>query len=89
MISELHNLVDALAKACLRSVMSGISYIYIYILLLFLTFLHFQLAARPGSPESLQQLIEIAKNPANAPNLSPLAVGREDIARTPRDKKVH
>ncbi|XP_057807321.1 uncharacterized protein LOC131021995 isoform X2 [Salvia miltiorrhiza] len=58
-ISELHNLVDALAK----------------------------LAARPGSPESLQQLIEIAKNPANAGNLSPLAVGKEEIARTPRDKK--
>ncbi|XP_047937913.1 CCR4-NOT transcription complex subunit 1 isoform X1 [Salvia hispanica] len=59
-ISELHNLVDALAK----------------------------LAARPGSPESLQQLIEIAKNPANAGNLSPLAVGKEEIARTPRDKKL-
>ncbi|KAH6817786.1 transcription regulator [Perilla frutescens var. frutescens] len=58
-ISELHNLVDALAK----------------------------LAARPGSPESLQQLIEIAKNPANAANLSPSAVGKEEIARTPREKK--
>ncbi|KAL8500295.1 hypothetical protein ACS0TY_020046 [Phlomoides rotata] len=59
-ISELHNLVDALAK----------------------------LAARPGSPESLQQLIEIAKNPANAASLSPFAVGKEDITRTSRDKKA-
>ena len=84
-ISELHNLVDALAKACLLSMMpatlwiiSGVSNYFPY----------FQLAARPGSPESLQQLIEIAKNPANAGNLSPLAVGKEEIARTPRDKKV-
>ncbi|KAG6432328.1 hypothetical protein SASPL_103904 [Salvia splendens] len=66
-ISELHNLVDALAKACLLSIMPAI----------------------PGSPESLQQLIEIAKNPANAGNLLPLAVGKEEIARTPRgDKKT-
>ncbi|KAG6431048.1 hypothetical protein SASPL_109123 [Salvia splendens] len=47
-----------------------------------------QLTARPESPESLQQLIEIAKNPANAGNLSPSAVGKEEIARTSRDKKV-
>ncbi|XP_051134130.1 uncharacterized protein LOC127253505 [Andrographis paniculata] len=59
-ISELHNLVDALAK----------------------------LAARPGSPESLQQLVEIAKNPANAAVLSPMAIGKEDSTRTPRDKKA-
>ncbi|XP_011090133.1 CCR4-NOT transcription complex subunit 1 isoform X2 [Sesamum indicum] len=59
-ISELHNLVDALAK----------------------------LAARPGSPESLQQLVEIAKNPASAATLSPVAVGKEDNTRTSRDKKA-
>lgn len=60
-----------------------------YLCLKLLTVIHnFQLAARPGSPESLQQLIEIAKNPANAANLTPSAVGKEDIARTPRDKKV-
>ncbi|KAL8540308.1 hypothetical protein ACS0TY_001780 [Phlomoides rotata] len=46
------------------------------------------LAARPGSPESLQQLIEIAKNPANAAALSSFAVGKEDIMKTSRDKKV-
>ncbi|KAL1548658.1 transcription regulator [Salvia divinorum] len=47
-----------------------------------------QHAARPESPESLQQLTEIAKNPANAGNLSPLAVGKEEIAQNPRDKKL-
>ncbi|XP_047948828.1 CCR4-NOT transcription complex subunit 1-like [Salvia hispanica] len=47
-----------------------------------------QLTARPESAESLQQLIEIAKNPANAGNLSPSAVGKEEIARTSRDKKL-
>ncbi|KAL0429074.1 UNVERIFIED_CONTAM: CCR4-NOT transcription complex subunit, partial [Sesamum radiatum] len=46
------------------------------------------LAARPGSPESLQQLVEIAKNPASAATLSPVAVGKEDNTRTSRDKKV-
>ncbi|CAA0820384.1 transcription regulators [Striga hermonthica] len=59
-ISELHNLVDALAK----------------------------LAARPGSPESLQQLVEIAKNPANAATLSSVTVGKEDSTKTTRDKMV-
>jgi CCR4-NOT transcription complex subunit 1 len=59
-ISELHNLVDALAK----------------------------LAARPGSPESLQQLIEIARNPSAVP-LSSLAVGKEDImTRQSRERKA-
>ncbi|CAN1849445.1 CCR4-NOT transcription complex subunit 1 [Linum perenne] len=57
-ISELHNLVDALAK----------------------------LASKPGSPESLQQLMEIVKNPtANVAALSAFAVGKDD--RT-RQKKV-
>ncbi|XP_065859281.1 uncharacterized protein [Euphorbia lathyris] len=60
-ISELHNLVDALAK----------------------------LAAKSGSPESLQQLIEIVKNPsANSAALSSFTVGKEDKARQSRDKKV-
>ncbi|CAN1248809.1 CCR4-NOT transcription complex subunit 1 [Linum perenne] len=57
-ISELHNLVDALAK----------------------------LASKPGSPESLQQLMEIVKNPtANVAALSAFSVGKDD--RT-RQKKV-
>ncbi|KAL0379712.1 UNVERIFIED_CONTAM: CCR4-NOT transcription complex subunit [Sesamum angustifolium] len=47
-----------------------------------------KLAARPGSPESLQQLVEIAKNPASAATLSPVAAGKEDNMRTSRDKKA-
>ncbi|CAN0921789.1 CCR4-NOT transcription complex subunit 1 [Linum grandiflorum] len=58
-ISELHNLVDALAK----------------------------LGSKPGSPESLQQLMEIVKNPtANvAAAISAFAVGKDDKTR---QKKV-
>ncbi|KAA8515904.1 hypothetical protein F0562_019083 [Nyssa sinensis] len=60
-ISELHNLVDALAK----------------------------LAARPGSPESLLQLVEVARNPAaGTAALSAVAVGKEDATRQSRDKKA-
>ncbi|XP_057511675.1 uncharacterized protein LOC130793815 isoform X2 [Actinidia eriantha] len=60
-ISELHNLVDALAK----------------------------LAARPGSPESLQQLVEVARNPAaNPAAFSAVSVGKEDNTRQAREKKV-
>ncbi|KAK6936303.1 CCR4-NOT transcription complex subunit 1, HEAT repeat [Dillenia turbinata] len=59
-VSELPNLVDALAK----------------------------LATRPGSPESLQQLVEIARNPtANAAVLSGFSVGKEDRTKQARDKK--
>ncbi|PQM37003.1 CCR4-NOT transcription complex subunit 1 isoform X1 [Prunus yedoensis var. nudiflora] len=60
-ISELHNLVDALAK----------------------------LAAKPGSPESLQQLVEMVKNPAsNVAAPSAINVGKEDKTRQSRDKKA-
>ncbi|KAF6141661.1 hypothetical protein GIB67_001213 [Kingdonia uniflora] len=60
-VSELHNLVDALAK----------------------------LATRPGSPESLQQLVEIARNPAaNAAALSGFTISKDEKARQARDKKV-
>ncbi|KAL6965062.1 hypothetical protein U1Q18_036119 [Sarracenia purpurea var. burkii] len=64
-ISELHNLVDALAK----------------------------LAARPGSPESLQQLVEVARNPAantaaNAAAFSAVSMGKEDNIRQAREKKA-
>uniref|UniRef100_A0A7C8ZN98 Uncharacterized protein n=1 Tax=Opuntia streptacantha TaxID=393608 RepID=A0A7C8ZN98_OPUST len=60
-ISELQNLVEALAK----------------------------LAARPGSPESLQQLVESVKNPAaNAGALPSPSAGKDDRNRQARDKKV-
>ncbi|OMP00668.1 hypothetical protein COLO4_12469 [Corchorus olitorius] len=60
-ISELHNLVDALAKV----------------------------ASKPGSPESLQQLIEMVRNPsASVAGLANATVGKEDKARPSRDKKA-
>ncbi|GMI98283.1 hypothetical protein like AT1G02080 [Hibiscus trionum] len=60
-ISELHNLVDALAKV----------------------------ASKPGSPESLQHLIEMVRNPsASMAVLSGASVGKEDKARQSRDKKA-
>lgn len=44
---------------------------------------------RPGSPESLQQLVEIARNPAvNAEILSVLNVGKDDREKQSREKKV-
>ncbi|XP_028804636.1 CCR4-NOT transcription complex subunit 1 isoform X2 [Neltuma alba] len=59
-ISEFHNLVDALAK----------------------------LSTKPGSPESLQQLVEMIKNPAaNAASLSAIGTGKEDKNKQSRDKK--
>lgn len=85
-ISELHNLVDALAKVCICS------YECLHSLLcpLFFTMYNFfQLASKPGSPESLQQLIEMVKNPAaNGAALSASAAGKEDKARQSRDNKV-
>ncbi|XP_040991398.1 CCR4-NOT transcription complex subunit 1-like isoform X2 [Juglans microcarpa x Juglans regia] len=60
-ISELHNLVDALAKV----------------------------AAKPGSPESLQQLIELVKNPAaGVVAVSGVNIGKEDKSRQLKDKKA-
>ncbi|RVW97066.1 hypothetical protein CK203_029996 [Vitis vinifera] len=60
-ISELPNLVDAMAK----------------------------IASKPGSPESLQQLIEIVKSPvANMDALSVNSLGKEDKTRQSRDKKA-
>ncbi|PIA50222.1 hypothetical protein AQUCO_01300751v1 [Aquilegia coerulea] len=60
-VSELHNLVDALAK----------------------------LSTRPGSPEYLQQLVEVARNPAaNAAALLGFTMSKEEKARQSRDKKA-
>ncbi|GLT84370.1 hypothetical protein SLE2022_026050 [Rubroshorea leprosula] len=60
-ISELHNLVDALAK----------------------------LAAKPGSSESLQQLVDMIRNPSlNLATLSGATLGKEDKARQSKDKKA-
>lgn len=87
-ISELHNLVDALAKVyfCLFYGGECIPW-YLYVKLL--TNFNFQLSAKPGSPESLQQLVEIVKNPAaGVVPLSGVNVGKEDKVRQLKDKKV-
>ncbi|KAF9595814.1 hypothetical protein IFM89_005300 [Coptis chinensis] len=48
-----------------------------------------KLATRPGSPESLQQLVEIARNPASiAGTLSGFNMGKDEKARLSRDKKA-
>ncbi|KAL6995265.1 hypothetical protein U1Q18_005400 [Sarracenia purpurea var. burkii] len=52
------------------------------------------LAERPGSPESLQQLVEVARNPAanyatNAAAFSAVSMGKEDNIRQAREKKVN
>ncbi|XP_077245049.1 uncharacterized protein LOC143885003 isoform X2 [Tasmannia lanceolata] len=60
-VSELYNLIDALAK----------------------------LALRPGSPESLQQLVEIARNPtANAISMPRFTIGNDDKSKQSMDKNV-
>lgn len=86
-ISELHNLVDALAKVIFLHL-----YVRVHYILFCLTFLidsDLQLAAKSGSAESLQQLIETVRNPgANAASLTSLTLGKEDKARQSRDKKV-
>ncbi|CAK9174200.1 unnamed protein product, partial [Ilex paraguariensis] len=48
-----------------------------------------KLAARPGSPESLQQLVEIARNPtAGATALSSITVGKKDTNAQSRNEKA-
>ncbi|XP_066384368.1 LOW QUALITY PROTEIN: uncharacterized protein [Miscanthus floridulus] len=45
-----------------------------------------KLARRPGSPESLQQLIEIARN--NVSTTTGFVVGKDEKVKLPKDKKV-
>ncbi len=47
-----------------------------------------QLAARPGSPESLQQLVEIAKSTSSASGQGSASTGKDDKSRLTKDKKV-
>ncbi|XP_031390313.1 CCR4-NOT transcription complex subunit 1 isoform X2 [Punica granatum] len=60
-VSELHSLVEALAK----------------------------LATKPGSPDSLQQLVEILRNPgANTAVLGGISAGKEDKGKQSKDRKA-
>ena len=86
-ISELQNLVDVLAKVCVKEKK--------YIFRVYFKYCPFtpsadtQLAAKPVFPESLQQLVEMVKYPASivgAP--SAINVGKEDKGRISKDKKV-
>ena len=45
-----------------------------------------QISRRPGSPDSFQQLIEIARNNAN--NAPAFAVGKDEKIIQSKDKKV-
>ncbi|CAN6460845.1 unnamed protein product [Victoria cruziana] len=47
-----------------------------------------KISMRIGLPESLQQLVEIARNPSNAANQSTVVSGNIDKAKFIRDKKV-
>lgn len=48
-----------------------------------------QVSAKPGSPESLLQLVEMIKNPvANAGSLSVIGAGKDDKNKQSRDRKV-
>ena len=89
-VSELSNLVDVLFK-----VHNSLFYYVIKNLVLMvsimrlITFAKWQLASKPGAPDSLQQLVEIVKNPdANAAALSRFSVGKDDMAKQSREKKV-
>lgn len=85
-ISEFHNLVDALAKVCVCLNCIGF---WIAVSSTSLLFHILQLATKPGSPDTLQQLVEMVKNPAsNAASLSAIGTGKEDKTKQLRDKKV-
>ena len=85
-ISELQNLVEALAKVGLYFVLNEG---FISKRVFNSSSISLQLAARPGSPESLQQLVESVKNPtANAGTLPSPSGGKDDRNRQTRDKKV-
>ncbi|XP_068669588.1 uncharacterized protein [Aristolochia californica] len=48
-----------------------------------------KLALRPGAPETLQQLVEFARNSAASQVSHPrFVIGKDDKARLPRDKKL-
>lgn len=86
-ISELHNLVDALAKVRIWSVLLE-DILSCYFCKASFSF-DLQVAAKPGSSEPLQQLVEIIKNPsASTAAISGVNIGKEDKTRLARDKKV-
>lgn len=86
-ISELPNLVDAMAKVFF--LLYILYQTCVSLIFNFLNCFNLKIASKPGSPESLQQLIEIVKNPAAAMDaVSVTSLGKEDKTKQARDKKV-
>jgi len=87
---ELYKVIDALGRVCIFILLALILVYHFCANNSKATFyLNFQLALRPGSPESLQQLVEIARNnTTNTTSLPGFTANKEDKARQSRDKKV-
>ena len=82
-VSELFNVVDALSKVF----MSACFVLWFCLVVgLSVTLCLLQLATRPGSPDSLQHLIEIARSSFN--NNANYAASKDEKVIQSRDKKV-
>lgn len=84
-ISELYNVVDALSKVCIIDLV--FIFFWCYPWTSSGSNVGLQLARRPGSPESLQQLIETARNNVNT--TAGFVVGKDEKVRLSKDKKVN
>lgn len=84
---DLYSVIDALGKV--RIFVYGFSLGLLCLRFWKAAYSNFQLALRPGSPESLQQLVEVARNSTNnASSLQGFMANKEDKTRQSRDKKV-
>ena len=85
-VSELFNVVDALSKVfgvyilCFPRLLVGLR------LRVMVMFAVLQLAIRPGSPDSLQQLVEVARSTLNSS--TNYAASKDEKVIQSRDKKV-
>ena len=83
-VSELFNVVDALSKVfgvyilCFPRLLVGLRVMVMFAVL--------QLAIRPGSPDSLQQLVEVARSTLNSS--TNYAASKDEKVIQSRDKKV-
>jgi CCR4-NOT transcription complex subunit 1 len=82
-VSELFSVVDALSKVfgvyilCFPRLLVGLQVMVMFAVL--------QLAIRPGSPDSLQQLVEVARSTFTSTNY---AASKDEKVIQSRDKKV-
>lgn len=83
-VSEFVNVVDALSKVfgvyilCFPHLLVGLGVMVMFAVL--------QLAIRPGSPDSLQRLVEVARNTLNSS--TNYAASKDEKVIQSRDKKV-